>query len=49
MAHPTYDIDFKRQIYFIVKQGLHYKSSNLTVKISLNFKKIILAYGKDTY
>lgn len=43
---PKYKIDKRRQIYFIKKD---YQNAKLQVKISRNFKKVVLAYGKDCY
>lgn len=49
ISPPVYDIDPKRQIYFVAKSGYQYDNAKLLVKISRNFKKLCLAFGKDSY
>lgn len=46
---PKYNIDPKRQIFYIKKADMDYKNAKVVVRISKNFKVVVLAYGKDSY
>lgn len=46
---PKYHIDPKKQLFYIHKTTKDYKYAELMVKISSNFNKTVLAFGKDSY
>lgn len=49
MAPPQYEMDKKKQIFYLVDKHSKNKKQSLKVKIQEDFNKIILSYGADTY
>ena len=46
---PIYDICVRNAIYYVNREDKYNKTSKLVARISRNFNKAVLAFGKDTY